>query len=221
MKPLNTMERKELNNLRHMHKEDMSMIKIMNLALRNYIFMTAHGLGCDSGSQSKIYENHPKGSFHFIPYSPQPFLQGLLQLNEKGFFRGPKKKFLDAGCGIGNQVLLARSTYIFSECCGIEINRSLVKKGQKLLADKTAIRQADILTYRSYHKFDVIYFWVPIIDYRLQQQFEERLEDKMKVGALLLAMGKRSHRIVKDKRFIQIRLNSSFFPFTVFKKIKA
>lgn len=166
-----------------------------------------------------------KGCYPFIPLPSRELLEVLYELYQNGFLTFPHRRksgergrFLDAGAGIGNQVLLAQSSNFFYSSHGVEYDPRLVEVGNKL-HDPGTIMHGDILTFDKYADYDVIYYYVPMNDREMQRAFEERLEDKMTVGSLVLAFGKNSYRINKDSRFLQIKMKCESE--RVFKKIAA
>ena len=63
------------------------------------------------------------------------------------------------------------------------------------------IEQADIRTYPNYDRFDVIYYFCPLPNHDPQKKLERYIEDRMKVGAILIANRKKSMDIDEDSRF--------------------
>lgn len=139
--------------------------------------------------------------------------------------RLPDIKFLDVGCGIGTTLLLANS---FFRAYGLEINKKLWKVANQFTAPRDwseigGIYHINALKFNEYHKFDVIYYYSPILNLELQQKLELKIEKDMKVGAYILPIMKRSDRIITDikykKHFKRFRLKNTSAKY-VFKKIK-
>lgn len=163
------------------------------------------------------YKNTKPGHYPFIPLGSHRLWTALCSLEEQGHINiNNALSFLDAGCGIGNQVLTAYQTHFFTLCAGIEINETLVNQAKRVLFDNS-IEKANILTYKYYNRYDVIYYYCPLNDGRKQSKFEERLENEMKVGAIVMAFLKMSHKIQKDSRFE--RITNIKYAESVFRKI--
>jgi len=163
-------------------------------------------------------EESKKGAYPFIPMSIGhalgifEWLSELLKKEKRwsGFNRSDSK-FLDAGCGIGNIMLLASLCSLTSEYHGIEFFEKTAERGRtwlglnssrtKYIGSKFNIFQDDILTFKNYSDYNIIYFYCPMFEARLQIRFEERLEDEMHVGAVLVPRMKRGGAIRHDDRF--------------------
>lgn len=131
--------------------------------------------------------------YPFIPLSIEIVLRDLMFLKKK-FQYGAT--FIDAGCGIGWVVNLAKACGF--NATGVEIEPENVDIAKKVF--NADVRQGDILEW-DFSKYDIIYYYWPIIDEKLQKKFENHVEDQMKVGAVLVPHMKRDRKIEKDKRF--------------------
>lgn len=122
------------------------------------------------------------------------------------------KKFLDAGCGVGNIMLLAHIAGFCHHIHGIEYFDDTYQKAIAWLGMKGdnndgifKIFKDDILKFKDYGKYDVIYYYRPFEDIKKQDKLEKLIENNMKVGAVLIPrMKQRERQIHKDKRFINI-----------------
>ena len=165
-------------------------------------------------------EKNDKDKYHLIPLNNEEFINDLERI-KKVYKGGRQLTFLDAGCGIGVKVMIAR--YLGFKAKGIELNDKYLKIARLLLPPDSYcspirgsdITKADILKYKRYNKFDIIYYYSPLI--KLEKEFEEKVEDEAKVGAYIIAHNKRSSRIDKDKRFKKIT-RDYYCP--IWKKIK-
>jgi SAM-dependent methyltransferase len=159
-------------------------------------------------------------SYPFIPMQHTRLIETLVSLRERlrdmkswsgNRKRSGKKLFLDAGCGPGNVMVTARAAGLCDAYHGIEFFDETFKKAQAWLGinergnNTYKLFQEDILKFNHYGKYDIIYFYCPFSDHRLQRRFEERLEDEMKVGAILIGFLKQSRAIRKDYRFKRIQ----------------
>lgn len=163
-----------------------------------------------------------EGSFPFIPHGLERTMEDLYNLKnalpEIKEWSGHRKKrlrsdrpsrFLDAGCGPGNIMLAAHTISLVDNYHGIEFfpetfdraksllgvdNGKAINRGMKLFKD-------DILKFSKYKDYDIIYYYCPFADPQRQVLFEEKVEDDMRIGAILLGNLKKSGAVRKDYRF--------------------
>ncbi len=109
--------------------------------------------------------------------------------------------FLDVGCGIGNVMLLAEQMGF--DAYGLEKDRDPCAMARRLF-DRDRVSDADIWEYRHYHRFQVIYYFRPFADRKLQQEFERMIEERIPPGTLLIANHKNTVDITADARFSQL-----------------
>ena len=95
--------------------------------------------------------------------------------------------FLDAGCGVGNIMLLAEKVGYCSY--GIEYNPKLARIARRLSGGDVYV--GDITTYTEYNKYDVIFYYVPISDKVKMDAFCDTLAHQMKKGAYVIPTGYR------------------------------
>jgi len=167
-------------------------------------------------------------AYPFIPhYSPVVLAQTFIRVEKYLYNKGIKHDptFLDAGCGIGNIMLLARSAGF--DVSGIDLNPDLIELAHYLL-DSHVVHEnsftldiANILSYNKYNTFDVIYYYHPLSDSKLESEFEKKVEDEAKEGAIIIAALKRDWTIIRDKRFRRLKYLESTSDASVFQKICA
>lgn len=144
-------------------------------------------------------EGHPdtsdEGHFGFIPSEPGPILTALIKakhlLRENDlstYSRGyPTYKFLDAGCGVGNIMLLANC--IGFDAWGIERDPETIKLACKLdCHGGEHIIKSDMVEYKDYGKYDVIYYYQPMRSEKMKV-FVDALHSQIKVGAIVIPNG--------------------------------
>jgi len=167
----------------------------------------------EDGARDSENEAYKEGSYPFIPNSTDRIFHEFILLKE--FLKKEKRwsghdtvptKFVDAGCGIGNIMLLAKSTELCHRVDGIEYFPKTADAAKRWLGTNRNdnyfnIIVADIMKYRKYREYDIVYFYCPFADHRLQVLFEERLENQMKVGAVLIPHLKKGQAIRDDDRF--------------------
>lgn len=108
-----------------------------------------------------------------------------------------KLKFIDVGCGVGEKIYLAK---LFGmDCYGLELREELIAEGKKLLLEMgfgcgnwcekpnvdDRFIHANALTY-NYKDFDILYFYCPLVDSKLQEKLEARIAKTAKVGAVVI-----------------------------------
>lgn len=155
-------------------------------------------------------KGHPEWSdkdhFGFIPSEPASVLtvlikaKHLLRENDPSTYsRGhPTYKFLDAGCGVGNIMLLANC--IGFDAWGIEKDPETVKLACKLdCHEGRHIIKADMVEYKDYGKYDVIYYYQPMRSEKMKV-FINVLHSQIKVGAIVIPNGD-CNQFAKDSKF--------------------
>ena len=151
----------------------------------------------ECGNASKLED----ARYNFIPLGIGSVMKLLndaraLCLDKKGWLND--YRFLDAGCGIGWIVKLARG--IGFNASGIELDENNVEVAKTLFNLKGYVKQGDILKHK-YPNYDIIYYYCPIFNKTLQMKFERKVEDEMIVGSFLIPCMKQDRGIEKDKRF--------------------
>jgi 2-polyprenyl-3-methyl-5-hydroxy-6-metoxy-1,4-benzoquinol methylase len=114
----------------------------------------------------------------------------------------PVYKFLDAGCGIGNIMLLATKTGF--SAYGLEIDPTIIHFAKKVDICPNNIIKQNILTYKNYSEYDVIYFYRPITNGAKQVKFENCVRNQMKKGAILIPNFMSDRNIETDTKFKKI-----------------
>lgn len=144
-----------------------------------------------------------KGHYTYIPF---PLPRFVAQLQKARTLLNPAKRplegfaFLDVGCGIGTKVAVAHSMDF--DAYGIEIQRKYAQVARRLTdfnrmafttykltnsrQRKKRIHIGDALRH-DYSRYDVIYFYCPNCDRKLQIKLERRIIKTAKVGAIILA----------------------------------
>jgi len=153
-----------------------------------------------------FYGKKVKKGFWYVPYEPSAFVEQLEKVKEN-FSGEVVPSFLDVGCGVGLTLLLAWQ--VGFKPYGIEIVPELVKLAKLFTYSLGGwVKRRDALKFKDYDKFDVIYFYCPIKDMKLENRLERLIEDKMRVGAFLIANCKQNNCIEKDNRFKKIYENN-------------
>lgn len=155
-----------------------------------------------------INTKRDRDHYGFIPKGPYSVINALMRaedLLEKHNHRPPdiEYKFLDAGCGAGNIMLLA--SCLGFDVWGIERDGDTVKLARKLLYYTNCLKRgrgiikADLVKYKEYGKYDVIYYYQPMFSNKMGD-FVNALCKQMKEGAIVIPFGS-DRRFRKDERF--------------------
>lgn len=95
--------------------------------------------------------------------------------------------FLDVGCGTGIPLIMAHNRFLW--VTGLEKDPVYVKAARKVLHKGLGgvinIRKCDAMKYRSYHRFDIIYFFNPA-PFEEELLLEEKIVRNAKPGAIIL-----------------------------------
>jgi len=175
-----------------------------------------------AGDFSEKEAKHKAGSWEALPHSPMgnikefTFLKELLEDDKRwSGYDQDNTKFLDAGCGIGNVLLLASCVILTTEYHGLELFPDVIRNAVKWLGldenycnGNITIFKQNVKTFEHYRDYDIIYYYSPFRDKEKEKLFEEYVEDTMKVGAVLMPHLKQSRRIGKDDRFEKLRKNT-------------
>lgn len=139
-----------------------------------------------------------KKRWHYIPRNTDDFLRLYLTLFEdKEFQKLLKKreyefiKFLDAGCGIG---IICQLAYFYADlqgmsvqATGLEIDPDLLKTAKSMfIGGAIDFHEQNILTYNSYADFNIIYYYQPIKEAALRQQFEIKIWEEARPGTYFI-----------------------------------
>jgi len=172
--------------------------------------------------------NKKNPGWYFIPMSYSSVIPQLLAVKayrELNKVVHVKTRFLDAGCGPGNIMLLAQQLNVSGDYShraqfhGIELEKEGAQLGRLLTGSQALktvedkfnslmyIHNTDILTFKHYKKFGIIYYYCPIKCKPLQILFEERLEDQVNVGTIILPNLKQGTNIHHDSRFKLVTCN--------------
>jgi 2-polyprenyl-3-methyl-5-hydroxy-6-metoxy-1,4-benzoquinol methylase len=169
-----------------------------------YIGVINRFIGYYSRKAQKETKNVTAREYPFVAMDTrQVFEQLAIVQTHLGLDKNPRKQctFLDVGCGIGNIMLIAEQ-YAF-DAYGIEKDEYPFKLARELIG-KEHVRQKDIWDFDEYGDYDVIYYFRPLPDAEPQTKFELLVEDKIKIGGVLIANRKISRSIEEDKRFIRL-----------------
>lgn len=179
---------------------------------------------CLLPTQTKNFKSNKrkKGQFEFIPLGLERF---ITQMN---VIRGltKVKEFIDVGCGIGTKLALAKASLKYcgqTKFNGVEITKNYVCAARKLLSRLEIpgeIIEADALTI-DYHRYDVIYFYSPLINDDMEKALEQRIVTTAREGSFILANRRCGKEDIWNDRVQLIWSDSSQQCSTeIFKKVK-
>ena len=126
-----------------------------------------------------------KGEYAMIPMRHDIVERQLEFVHELlgGYNRNGREKFIDAGCGAGFRVLQATNYF---DSYGVDLDPKYVAFGKKYL--KLNLELKNIFDV-DYSKYDIVYFYCPIQETKLEIKFERYLYDNVKPGTYIIANG--------------------------------
>jgi len=216
-----------------MKKGDIKLRTSMEETINKYVHFISSALlynGCRHKTRMKIEEkSYKKGHYPCIPsHGIISLLIDLINVMEK--LRNSLEnqhympKFLDAGCGIGNVVLLARN--VGCVATGIEYDLRTYRLAKKLIDSDSyypngTIIKGDITTFDKYGDYDIIYYYQPMNKSELMNQFLEKLSNDMKIGAYIISYGSQPPSILNRNSNGSkiIRIHNTTFN-TIYKKVR-
>lgn len=158
-------------------------------------------IGFQTHASQRHTQNDKSIEYPFVPMDTrQMFYQIKLARDVLRRHRVEQEKFsfMDIGCGIGNVLVVAEQMEF--EVFGIEKDTYPFAIAEQLF-DEGEVRQEDIWRFNDYGRFDVIYYFRPFHDGPTQRRFERMIEDRLKVGGILIANRKMDMDIHSDSRF--------------------
>lgn len=108
------------------------------------------------------------------------------------------KSFLDVGCGVGQKVFLAHM--LGFQSYGLELRKPLLDEAvalnhrfcydswERSQPISKSFVNANALTYKEYGKFDILYFYCPLFDDKLQIALEKRLLRQARSGTIIVGV---------------------------------
>ena len=137
-----------------------------------------------------------ENNWEYFPTNLELF-KDILNIIKKREININGKKFLDVGSGIGNLCYIA--TLIGFDAEGIELNPILFDISKQIYPEIKFIN-LDIYDFNKYYDYDIIYYFAPFKNIKLQEELKEKIENSVKVGTYISTIGTEN----KDDRFINI-----------------
>lgn len=217
-------------------KEDMmsaDLVRILAGTVRSYVNSISYSNNLAEGYVSTKRNLH----FGFIPTDTMSILEILYWLYKHmrcehleqhrqhradqylGQHRADQFKFLDIGCGIGNVVLLAYQ--VGFDAYGLEYNKKIYDIAKNVLpVGSGRIFKGDMIDFKRYNQFDVLYYYVPMNNVKAMKKFVIKLMKAMKCGAYVIPNG--FHRAFNaSKEFDRVKLGknrSSYNYYRIYRK---
>lgn len=152
-----------LHRLSEKEKTMVESMRLLTSCVQNYFHGKLSGKNSISACNYKC-----KGSFSFYGRSPLDVYPELLAVRER---LGGTPTFVDYGCGPGIIVEMAKQLGFTST--GIDIVPEYIEFARLGLGLKDNIIQGDILKPKTFKPMDVVYFWLPLADEKLEEKFEK------------------------------------------------
>jgi len=147
------------------------------------------------------YGSEPMNHYGFVPSDVDFTMVTLILLYDhirstSDRFIDRSISFLDIGCGIGNVVRLAE--VIGFSAYGLEYNKKIYEVAKRFVCVPNAIKKGNMLTFKGYHKYDVLYYYQPICSNGIMSNFANKLAREMKVGAYVVPHGSNPFKDIKS-----------------------
>lgn len=142
----------------------------------------------------EVADDHLDGKYPFIPLPISDFIKWVNYaqgLHQHLYTDWSRPLFLDVGCGIGTKLILAH--YLGLPSHGIEINqRYLDIAYEKLGIDSARLIAGDARKFEGYKLYQIIYFYCPMRDPKLQRELEKAIYDGARDGTILIQVLKQN-----------------------------
>lgn len=140
-----------------------------------------------------------KDSFNYIQIELDLIIESLDFINENDNI--VNKKFLDVGSGIGNICYISSLYDLIPE--GIELNPVLFEISKQIYPE-IKFDNVNVLDFKKYDEYDIIYYYVPFENLKIQDELRKIILDNIKVGGYIIA---RDFKNIDDNRFTKIYKN--------------
>ncbi len=192
----------------------------LDTVVRTYTKYFQKKLGFDYGGKKKGKRH--EGHHPFIPYLDSAKTVDHIRIAKAHICKKEAKplKFLDCGCGIGNIMILAYATGGFYKTDGVEYDLSTWRIAKDLAPPMSKVFRGDLIEFKHYADYDIIYFYEPISDPVKRNIFLKKVMNDIKVGAVIIAHGG-GGRLQNNKKFKKVRRDvgwQNYFP--LWEKIK-
>ena len=138
------------------------------------------------------------GSYHYIPYQLDGVVELLLELakilpDDPDFRHSHQPirplSLVEVGCGIGRNLNLFTHQQIIplTKAVGFDIVPEYVETAKTLYGLGEEVFVQDAMTF-DYKGFDIIFFYRPFSDEKLEAEFEEYLLEHTKPGAIIIGL---------------------------------
>lgn len=192
----------------------------LDAVIRIYVTYFQRKLGFTWAGKKKGKRH--EGHHPFIPYSDSAKTIDHIRVAKAHILKkksGPLR-FLDCGCGIGNIMILAYATGGFFRTDGVEYDLSTWRVAKDLAPPMSKVFRGDLIEFKHYADYDIIYFYEPICDQRKRRIFLKKVMDDARIGAVIIAHGGGAS-LSGSKKFKKVRRdsrNGSYYP--MWEKVK-
>ena len=143
-----------------------------------------------SNRLSTSYISKGKCHYGFIPSkNTVDIIRTLLHIRNQFPDEYLMPRFLDIGCGIGNIVQIAYR--LGFEAHGLEYSEKIYDVAKELTgrSSMSKVFKGDMLSFKKYHKYDVLYYYQPMSNVDVMSRFAKKLAKEMKPGAYVIPVG--------------------------------
>lgn len=130
----------------------------------------------------------PEGATQYEPLARGVFIEavqcGLAAIDK------PTVRFIDLGCGIGTNLLIAAALDSRVDPYGVEIVPEYCRVASILFGDRGHITQADIRRWdHEFGGYDFVFANHPLVEYAETRAMEDRIQTRMRSGSVFLNVG--------------------------------
>jgi SAM-dependent methyltransferase len=146
---------------------------------------------------------HRPESWSYVNWATRDVIEQL-QTARAQFPELMRPKFLECGAGFGFVTEMARE--LGFAATGVELDPRYVTFARKIFP-LVRVLEEDLNTFEDWSSWDVVYYYAPFHDDHadLARAFEEKVEDELKPGGIIIANHKVSERWRRDPRFQELR----------------
>lgn len=149
---------------------------------------------------------YKEGRYPFIPLGPYSFAEEMLGAAKvyNALYPDPGKSrdgkpihFVDVGGGIGTKAafggqILRQATMFPVRSFNIEVDATYAAVAERLLPKKRIINKDALKLGGAYKEFDILYFYCPLADPKLQCQLEKTIYEGSKEGSIHIQILKKN-----------------------------
>ncbi len=217
--------------------ESIEQLKNESRCYQNVLSSIEMGSKNNTVNMKRTIQIKKDGGWYYIPSNLMTFniaLQFLMKYDRYEGKYDDRKRFIDCGCGIGMKMKLAQ---MFGyDTFGLEIDTNQINSFKRMFGHYSLVKnynhtyfyndnkmmKQNILKFKYYNDFDIIYYYRPFDNAKKQEQFEKLIADNIKVDGYIFSVYRNDrvrskYTLDRDKRF---KIVFDVGEITIFKKVK-